>query len=413
MGSIGPEPTALNGSGDLTGRKDNTALPAIWYRSPALYELERRAIFSKQWLLMTHKNRLLKTGDYLRYEVAGFSFFLIKGRDGQIRGFHNVCRHRAYPVLRPEAESSGTKHILACYYHGWSYGLDGKLAKAPGVQDRVETFEKEKNGLFPIHVHIDQRGFIWVNLENSETPSVSWESMFQGSDMRPRLEPFNMDEYVFDHAWSMEGEYNWKACADNYNECYHCPTTHPGFAASCDLSKYSAEIAGGEILFFLTDKPGKSTNNYAPSYFYPNATISMTAPFWYMLKMNPKSATRVSLEYEVFRHKDATDAAFTEGYDFFKQVEIEDKELCNAAQKNLNTGIYAAGELEPHQEVGVLYAQKLIREAVMGHRKLEQQNGGHEIWPARLSKSQAGDNEDMEFCEELERCAIGTKEVEW
>jgi phenylpropionate dioxygenase-like ring-hydroxylating dioxygenase large terminal subunit len=91
------------------------------------------------------------------------------------------------------------------------------LAKAPRF-DEVPEFDKSKNGLFPVHVHIDQRGFVWVNLESSETPSVSWESRFAGSDTRDRLAEFNMDEYVFDHAWSMEGKYNWKACVDNYNE---------------------------------------------------------------------------------------------------------------------------------------------------------------------------------------------------
>ena len=137
----------------------------------------------------------------------------------------------------------------------------------------------------------------------------------------------------------------------------------------------------------------------------------MTAPFWYMLRMNPKSATTVSLEYEVYRHKDAKDAEFQEMYDFFKQVEIEDKELCAAAQKNLSVGTYSAGELQPHEEVGVLYAQKMIREAVMDHRERERE-AGEEIWPARLS-SKDEDNEDVLFCRELEACAAGSKVVEW
>lgn len=129
--------------------------------------------------------------------------------------------------------------------------------------------------------------------------------------------------------------------------------------------------------------------------------------------MNPLSATRVSLEYEVYRHKDAADAEFKDSYDFFKQVEIEDKELCNNAQKGLNVGVYEAGELEPHQEVGVLYAQKMFREACMKHRKEEQQKGGEEIWPARLTNGTRSSNEDVEFCRELERCGVGSKVVEW
>ena len=99
-------------------QSENTALASGWYRSPAIYEIERRAIFSKQWLFVAHKNRFQKPGDYVKYDIAGFSFFLIMDRERQIRGFLNVCRHRACPVIRPQAPEPGTKMSLACYYHG-------------------------------------------------------------------------------------------------------------------------------------------------------------------------------------------------------------------------------------------------------------------------------------------------------
>ncbi|KAG9617524.1 ISP domain-containing protein, partial [Aureobasidium melanogenum] len=132
------------------------ALPASWYTSPDMYELERRAIFSKRWLLITHKLRLTKPGDFLRYDVAGFQFVLAKDRQENINGFHNICRHRAYPVVEKQ---EGTARIFACRYHGWSYGLNGKLAKAPSYQE-LEGFDKEANGLLPIHVHVDRNGFV-------------------------------------------------------------------------------------------------------------------------------------------------------------------------------------------------------------------------------------------------------------
>ncbi|KAK5196860.1 hypothetical protein LTR99_000782 [Exophiala xenobiotica] len=400
---------------------DNTALPSSWYRSPALYELERRAVFSKEWMFVTHKNRFTKPGDYVRFNVANLPFFLIMDRSKTIRGFHNVCRHRAYPVIRPEAEDTGTKSILACYYHGWSYGLDGRLAKAPRF-DEVPTFDKTKNGLFPIHVHIDQRGFVWVNLESSETPSVSWESRFAGSDTRDRLAEFNMDEYVFDHAWSMEGKYNWKACVDNYNECYHCQTTHPLFVENCDLSIYRVEPHGGEVVHFIKDKPGKSTNSYAPSFFFPNASVSMTAPYWYLMRVVPTGPTTTTMEYEVYRNSrlcpTSDHKAFTDCDAFFKQVEAEDKALNDAAQTNLNTGTYSTGKLHPSQERGVLHFQKLLREAVMQHRQLEN-DAKHEIWPARLSANpgkdgeMGGENNDVKFCADLEACSVGTAAADW
>jgi phenylpropionate dioxygenase-like ring-hydroxylating dioxygenase large terminal subunit len=106
--------------------------------------------------------------------------------------------------------------------------LNGKLAKAPKF-DNVEGFEKEENGLFPIHVKIDSRGIVWVNLEASETPSIPWETRLSSSDSRPRLAEVNMDDYVYDHSWTIEGKYNWKAAADNYNEvCVTSPTTLRG-----------------------------------------------------------------------------------------------------------------------------------------------------------------------------------------
>jgi phenylpropionate dioxygenase-like ring-hydroxylating dioxygenase large terminal subunit len=91
------------------------ALPSIWYRSPELYELERRAIFSRKWILVSHKLRFSKPGDFVRITEAGFPFFLIKDREGNINAFHNICRHRAYPIVQRDC---GTSSVLACKYHG-------------------------------------------------------------------------------------------------------------------------------------------------------------------------------------------------------------------------------------------------------------------------------------------------------
>lgn len=100
------------------------ALPASWYHSSPLYELKRRAIFSKRWLLVTHRSRLTKPGDFIRYEEAGFPIFLCLDRQGNLRGFHNVCRHRAFPVV---ISDSGSANILACKYHGRSSPVSPKF----------------------------------------------------------------------------------------------------------------------------------------------------------------------------------------------------------------------------------------------------------------------------------------------
>ncbi len=268
--SLGPRrsPTAKN---DKTTVR---ALPASWYTSPEMYQLERRAIFSRKWLLITHKLRLTKPGDWLRYDVAGFQFVLCRDRENNINGFHNVCRHRAFPVV---TEEKGSSKIFACKYHGWSYGLNGKLAKAPEYQE-LQNFDKDQNGLLPIHVHVDRNGFIWVNLDSKEKPEIAWDDEFEGVDQQQRFGDLNFEDYQFDHTWEMTGAYNWKLLADNYNECYHCPTSHPDIPSLADLSSYAVNTKAGHIQHDVASTPEQVAAGLkvVPTYYFPNASMNAT-----------------------------------------------------------------------------------------------------------------------------------------
>ena len=249
-------------------------LPASWYRAEGLYELERRAIFSRDWMLLTHVLRFDKPGDFQEFNIAGYSFFLIKDREGNINGFHNVCRHRAFPVV---TEKEGTSRIFSCKYHGWSYGLNGKLAKAPGYQE-LSGFDKEKNGLLPIHVRVDKNNFIWVNLDGKQTPELSWEEELDNIDAQERYSQYNFADYEFDHFWEMEGAYNWKILADNYNECYHCATTHPDIPALADLKSYNVKTRAMNIVHdaATTDEQRANGLTVASTYYFPNVSTNIS-----------------------------------------------------------------------------------------------------------------------------------------
>ncbi|BCR90350.1 aromatic ring-hydroxylating oxygenase subunit alpha [Aspergillus chevalieri] len=382
------------------GSQTIKSLPASWYRSSAMYELERRAIFSRRWLLVSHRARFAVPGDYVRITEAGFTFFLIKDRQGQIKAHHNVCRHRAYPLIENER---GHLNIIACKYHGWSYGLDGNLAKAPKYQD-APAFDKSINGLFRIHVHVDNMGFIWVNLDSKHAPEVLWEQDFASVDLQPRLQHFNMDKYRFDHQWEMIGEYNWKTLADNYNECYHCPTGHPALNSLTDISKYWVETAGGHIQHYNVDKPDREGMGIYSTYYYPNASMTISPIFFYIMRVIPISANQTKMEYEFYRHEEATDEEFAEITSCFRQILSEDKDLCTGAQKNLNSGIFLNGELHPQAEKGPLFFQALTRDIVTSHHEQEEQQGAA-IWPA-TPKQMTGEQTkaDMDFCNSLQ-CA--------
>jgi phenylpropionate dioxygenase-like ring-hydroxylating dioxygenase large terminal subunit len=239
-----------------------------------MYGLERRAIFSKKWLLVTHKLRFTKPGDFYCFREAGFPFVLCLDREGNLNGFHNICRHRAFPVVTGE---EGNVKIFACKYHGWSYGLNGKLAKAPRFHT-VSGFQKENHDLFPVHVHVDALGFVWVNLDAKAKPAVAWGDDFEGVDAQERFEAFDFTQYKFDHTWGMEGEYNWKALADNYNECYHCTVAHPDVASLADLSYYYTVAKGGHIQHFSRPKEGKEDEDIknASTYYFPNSCMTVS-----------------------------------------------------------------------------------------------------------------------------------------
>ncbi|KAF4979959.1 hypothetical protein FDECE_17965, partial [Fusarium decemcellulare] len=376
------------------------ALPSSWYRSKELYELERRAIFSKRWMLVTHKLRFPESGSWIRYEEAGFQFILVRNNDGKINGFHNICRHRAFPVV---TKDSGQSSVLACKYHGWSYGLNGQLAKAPGYMD-MKDFDKKNNGLFPVHVHVDAKGFVWVNLDASKKPEIAWSDDFNKIDQMSRHEPFNFEDYHFDHTWEMSGDYNWKTLADNYNECYHCKTAHPDAGDVADLAAYKVDPKGGNIEHFANtnEKQAAEGLTLVSNYYFPNACMTVTPHFFYMMRCVPTSESHCSMEYEVYRHKNASDEDFTRIDQIFKRILAEDKWLCNNAQKNLNAGVFVNGEMHPRMEQGPLYFQNRVRQLLKSHHKLEEA-AKKEIWPAQqaLPKDASGTEQDMGFCSGL------------
>ncbi len=251
------------------------ALPAQWFTSQQMYELERRAIFSRRWLFLTHRSRLQEAGEYIRYTIAGFDIVIIRDRQDNINAFHNICRHRAYPVVEKQC---GKVSILACRYHGWSYGLNGKLAKAPQYQE-LDGFDKSQNGLFPIHVHTDVNGFIWINLDASkDKPEVPWEADFDTVDKQDRYEDFNFDDYVLDHTYELDGAYNWKIACDNFNECYHCPTTHPDVPAFLNVESADVEVKDGHMQHDHASSPEQRQKgfNVNSTYYFPNVSMSVS-----------------------------------------------------------------------------------------------------------------------------------------
>jgi phenylpropionate dioxygenase-like ring-hydroxylating dioxygenase large terminal subunit len=127
-------------------------------------------------------------------------------------------RHRAFPIVQ---KPSGNASILACKYHGWSYGLDGRLAKAPSFTNNSSSdFDPSFLHLFPVHVHVDRNGFVYVNLDAKKQPDISWENQYGKMDEQDALvnSGVNWDNVEYDFTWICDGKFNWKLMQENYNE---------------------------------------------------------------------------------------------------------------------------------------------------------------------------------------------------
>ena len=244
--------------------------PANWYTSPEMFELERRAIFSRRWLMLTHSSRVKDPGDFVRYQISGFDIVLSRDRSGNVVAFHNVCRHRAYPVVE---QDQGTAKIFSCRYHGWSYGLNGKLAKAPGYQD-LSNFDKRQNGLFSIHTRVDANGLIWINLDAQTEPEVAWENKFGGVEKQDCFKHFDFDNHDFSHAWQTDVKYNWKKAAENR----HCAVTHPDVPEvanldTCDMTPNDEPIDHDES---APERQMEKSRHFASISCWPYALVTVS-----------------------------------------------------------------------------------------------------------------------------------------
>jgi len=193
--------------------------------SPEFYELEREAIFKRAWLNVGRVEQLPRSGSFFTKEldVARTSLIVVRGQDGEIRAFHNVCRHRGNKLVRtesPSEETSGTCRSFACKYHGWRYGLDGTLEF---VLQEQEFFglDKSRFGLVPVHCEVWE-GFIFIHLAREPRQSLR---DFLGP-MVTGLEGYPFHLLGERYGYRAEIRSNWKLFLDAFQEYYHAPILH-------------------------------------------------------------------------------------------------------------------------------------------------------------------------------------------
>src|SRR5438552_17812645 len=216
-------------------------LASRFYTDPAILEIEKTRVFQRTWQLVGTlsqpcgevngvKRTIADSESYFTADVASEPIIVVRDKQGELRAFSNVCRHRAGPI----ALGSGCKNVLRCQYHGWTYTLDGRLIGTPDVEG-VEFFDRSTMGMVPLR--LDTWGdLIFVNFDNNAEPlaTVLGEipNQARGCDFE-NLKLAERRDYVINC--------NWKVYVDNYLEGYHIPIAHPGLMKEIDYAQYRTD----------------------------------------------------------------------------------------------------------------------------------------------------------------------------
>jgi len=216
----------------ITARIDaqaaRTSLDQAFYTDGDIYQRDIEEIYLKSWLYAGHLSEIPVVGDWFLFEMAGESVIIVRSDENIVSALINVCRHRGSKIC---LEKQGCSRKLVCRYHGWSYGLDGRLHSAAHMAD---DFDKSQISLKKIHTEILE-GMIYINF--SEQPA-SFEPVRQG--LTSNLRPYRLDKAKVAHRQTYLIDANWKLSVENYTECYHCAPSHPEYTRGHALAKPNA-----------------------------------------------------------------------------------------------------------------------------------------------------------------------------
>jgi choline monooxygenase len=336
------------------------ALSPRYYFGDAMLAMEQRAVFARSWQLVAHQGLLAEPGDHVVEQIAGVPVLLVRGQDGVLRAFPNVCRHRAGPLALCNGKGAKALH---CKYHGWTYTLAGQLRSAPEMQDACD-FKVEDIRLPPLRVH-EWQGLVFVALSD-DVPA--FDEVYAG--IAERIAPIELAAMRYLRRDSYEIECNWKVYIDNFLEGYHLPHVHPGLSRVLDYRAYDTELFAWHS---LQSSPLRNSGDIygdgqAFYYFiYPNVMLNIMPGRMQTNRILPLGPGRCRVEFDYYYAPDeqaqariAADASFSD------EVQAEDITICEAVQRGLASGYYDAGRLCPKREGGVWHFQNLLRAAYAG-----------------------------------------------
>lgn len=354
-------------------------LASKFYTDPAVLDAEKARIFRRTWQLVGTldtacgevngaKRTIADPEAFSTAVVAGEPVVIVRDKQGTLRAFSNVCRHRAGPI----AQGSGCKNVLRCGYHGWTYALDGRLIGTPEVEG-VEFFDRSTMGMVPLRLETWEQ-LIFVNFDQNTEPLSAYLGQIPEQARGFQFEGLQFverREYIIDC--------NWKVYVDNYLEGYHIPIAHPGLMREIDYAHYRTDTYryySQQFAPIRAIKPEDATERaYAPD----NGTLKEALYFWIFpnLMLNiypdnlssnliiPLSHDKTLTIFEWFfhdAHSEKVCERIKRAIAFSDEVQQEDIDLCRNVQRGLNSSTYDRGRYSVKRENGVHHFHMLLGE---------------------------------------------------
>ena len=344
--------------GELPVERASTP-PASWYVDPAFLERELETVFRRSWQAVARLDQLEAPGDYASGDLAGQPWVTV--HDGtRIKAFHNVCRHHAACV----AAGEGNARQLTCPYHGWTYDLDGRLARAPGLGP-IKDFDRADFGLRPLE-SASWDPLVFVRLGPGDVELADMLAPLDGRIDTSRL------RFVTRRSWEIGC--NWKVFVDNYLDGgYHVPHMHGALAAQLDLESYRTELwdrvsiqscAGGDAAG--ADETGDFRERVgagaAYAFVYPNLMINRYGPIMDTNRVVPLGPDRCLTVFDYWFDEAVVedDAFVARSLEASDRVQREDIEVCESVQRGLRSSSYDIGRYAPLLEFAMYHFHRLL-----------------------------------------------------
>ncbi len=352
---------------------DGWTLPAPWYSDAAVYRAELDRIFARSWQYAGALEQAAEPGCFFATIAAHIPVAVVRGRDGGLRGFVNVCRHRGHVVV----EGSGCRETLQCPYHAWTYGLDGTLRRAPR-SEREPAFDATAYSLLPVSVGT-WGPFVFVNPDPDAPPLADWLGDVPDLVARSGVD-LGRIAFHSHHEW--EQQVNWKVALENYLECYHCPVAHPGFNRLIDVDPDAYRLTVGRTSSSQLGPvragalDGRDGLPYDPRgeveqsqyhFLWPNTTINIApGPQNLSIERWVPAGPRLTVEVtDYFFAPDESEERVRELMEWDSQVAEEDVALVLSVQRGLDSGSVPQGRLMRGGEMLIADFQRRVYDALV------------------------------------------------